>query len=112
MADKQQVIADLDKVIGLIKRDTKDITPEEKKEMIADTLEYFDQYVSPGWLKYRKSVSSDSEEGAVLEWEDEGAYCYGLNGEKFIDCLGGFGIYTCGHRTSGSSPWISGKSSC
>ena len=38
MADKQQVIADLDKVIGLIKRDTKDITPEEKKEMIADTL--------------------------------------------------------------------------
>ena len=34
----------------------------------------------------------------MLEWEDEGAYCYGLNGEKFIDCLGGFGIYTCGHR--------------
>lgn len=31
MADKKQVIADLDKVIGLIKRDTKDITPEEKK---------------------------------------------------------------------------------
>ena len=53
---------------------------------------------SPGWLKYRKSVSSDSEQGAVLEWQDEGAYCYGLNGEKFIDCLGGFGIYTCGHR--------------
>ena len=21
-----------------------------------------------------------------------------MNGEKFIDCLGGFGIYTCGHR--------------
>ena len=98
MADKQQVIADLDKVIGLIKKDTKDITPEEKKEMVRDTLEYFDSYVSPGWLKYRKSVSSDSENGAVLEWYDEGAYCYGLNGEKFIDCLGGFGIYTCGHR--------------
>lgn len=98
MADKQQVIADLNKVIGLIKRDTKDITPEEKKEMIKDTLEYFDHYVSPGWLKYRKSVSSDSENGAVLEWYDEGAYCYGLNDEKFIDCLGGFGIYTCGHR--------------
>ena len=53
---------------------------------------------APGWLKYRKSVSSDSDSGAVLEWQDEGAYCYGLNGEKFIDCLGGFGIYTCGHR--------------
>ena len=98
MADKKQVIADLDKVIGLIKKDTKDITPEEKKQMVSDTLNYFDNYVSPGWLKYRKSVSSDSENGAVLEWYDEGAYCYGLNDEKFIDCLGGFGIYTCGHR--------------
>ena len=94
----EQVIKDLDRVVRLIKTDSKDITPEEKKQMVADTLDQFDNYVSPGWLKYRKSVSSDSEAGAVLEWEDEGAYCYGLNGEKFIDCLGGFGIYTCGHR--------------
>ena len=74
MASKAQVIEDLNKVVGLIKRDTKDITPEEKKQMVADTLDYFDNYVSPGWLKYRKSVSSDSESGAVLEWYDEGAY--------------------------------------
>ena len=94
----EQVIKDLDRVVRLIKTDSKDITPEEKKQMVADTLDQFDNYVSPGWLKYRKSVSSDSESGAVLEWEDEGAYCYGLNGEKFIDCLGGFGIYICGHR--------------
>ena len=94
----EQVIKDLDRVVRLIKTDSKDITPEEKKQMVAETLDQFDNYVSPGWLKYRKSVSSDSEAGAVLEWEDEGAYCYGLNGEKFIDCLGGFGIYTCGHR--------------
>ncbi len=98
MADKAQVIKDLDRVIGLIKTDSKDIPAEEKKKMAEETIDQFDNYVSPGWLKYRKSVSSDSEGGAVLEWEDEGAYCIGLNGEKFIDCLGGFGIYTCGHR--------------
>lgn len=98
MADSKQVIKDLDRVIRLIETDTKDIPAEEKKAMVAETLDHFDNYVSPGWLKYRKSVSSDSEGGAVLEWQDEGAYCYGLNGEKFIDCLGGFGIYTCGHR--------------
>lgn len=34
----------------------------------------------------------------MLEWYDEDAYCYGFNDEKFIDCLGGFGIYTSGHR--------------
>lgn len=98
MAKSEQVIKDLDRVIGLINTDMKDIPAEEKKQMVADTIDHFDNYVSPGWLKYRKSVSSDSEQGAVLERQDEGSYCYGLNGEKFIDCLGGFGIYTCGHR--------------
>ena len=98
MAQKEQVIKDLDKIISLIRTDSDQISADDKKKMVDDTLHYFDNYVSPGWLKYRKSVSSDSENGAVLEWQDEGAYCYGLNGEKFIDCLGGFGIYTCGHR--------------
>lgn len=74
-ADKQQVIQDLDEIIGLIGKDTKDITKAEKKKMVSDTLNYFDNYVSPGWLKYRKSVSSDSEDGAVLEWYDEGGLC-------------------------------------
>ncbi|MCC6093874.1 MAG: putrescine aminotransferase, partial [Eubacterium sp.] len=92
MADKEQVIKGLDRIIGLIETDSKDIPKDEKKKMVSETLDYFNNYVSPGWLKYRKSVSSDSEGGAVLEWEDGGAYVYGLNGEKFIDCLGGFGI--------------------
>jgi len=82
MAKSEQVIKDLDRVIGLINTDMKDIPAEEKKQMVADTINHFDNYVSPGWLKYRKSVSSDSEQGAVLEWQDEGAYCYGLNGGK------------------------------
>lgn len=37
-ASKEQVIKDLDKVIGLIETDTKDISPEDKKEMVKDTL--------------------------------------------------------------------------
>ena len=98
MATNQQVIQDIKRVIGLIRTDIHDLSQEEKNQMVQDTIEHFNHYVSPGWLKYRKSVSSDSDSGAVLEWQDEGAYCYGLNGEKFIDCLGGFGIYTCGHR--------------
>ena len=98
MATNQQVIQDIKRAIGLIRTDIHDLSQAEKNQMVQDTIEHFNHYVSPGWLKYRKSVSSDSDSGAVLEWQDEGAYCYGLNGEKFIDCLGGFGIYTCGHR--------------
>lgn len=93
MINKEQVVNDLNRVIKFIHSD--ELTTAEKKEITEDTLNYFDTYVSPGWLKYRKSVSTNA---AVVEWKDYGAYCSGLYGEEFIDCLGGFGIYTCGHR--------------
>ena len=87
------VSKDLEKVIGYIHSD--EMTEEQKKTMTEETIDYFDNYVSPGWLKYRKSVSTNS---ATLEWRDHDSVCEGLYGEEFIDCLGGFGIYTCGHR--------------
>nr|WP_303244416.1 putrescine aminotransferase [uncultured Cellulosilyticum sp.] len=93
MSNKENVISELEKVIGYIKSDT--LSDTDKETITQQTVEYFDEYVSPGWLKYRKSVSTNA---AVVEWTDEGSYCEGLYGEKFIDCLGGFGIYTCGHR--------------
>ncbi len=89
----QNVAEELNEVIGYIKSDS--LTDDQKEKMTAQTVEYFDQYVSPGWLKYRKSVSTNS---AVIEWTDHDSMCEGLYGEEFIDCLGGFGIYTCGHR--------------
>ncbi len=91
----EQVSKDLEKVIGYIHSEK--LSEEEKETMTKETVEYFDTYVSPGWLKYRKSVSTNS---AVLEWKDHDGVCEGLYGEEFIDCLGGFGIYTCGHRNT------------
>ena len=78
--DKEATIAKLDEVIAYIKKDKFD--SETIKKITDDTLEGFDNYVSPGWLKYRKSVSTDA---AVLEWHDEGSIDYGLNDEEFID---------------------------
>ena len=46
MAKSEQVIKDLDRVIGLINTDMKDIPAEEKKQMVADTIDHFDNYVS------------------------------------------------------------------
>lgn len=87
------VSKDLEKVIGFIHSDS--LSDAEKETITNDTIEYFDKYVSPGWLKYRKSVSTNS---ATVEWSDHDSICEGLYGEQFIDCLGGFGIYTSGHR--------------
>ncbi len=89
----KDVLSELNTVIGYIHSDN--LTEGEKETITKDTLHYFDHYVSPGWLKYRKSVSTNS---AVVEWRDHDSVCSGLYGEEFIDCLGGFGIFTCGHR--------------
>lgn len=91
--NKEIIIKELDQVLEFIQSD--ELTKEQKDQITKDTVHYFDNYVSPGWLKYRKSVSTNA---AVVEWKDSGSHCTGLYGEDFIDCLGGFGIYTCGHR--------------
>ena len=93
MINKDVVLEELKEVLEFIHSD--DLTDVQKEKVTKNTVAYFDKYVSPGWLKYRKSVSTNA---AVIEWKDYGAYCSGIYGEEFIDCLGGFGIYTCGHR--------------
>lgn len=93
MINKDEILEELKEVLEFIHSD--DLTDVQKEKVTKDTVAYFDKYVSPGWLKYRKSVSTNA---AVIEWKDYGAYCSGIYGEEFIDCLGGFGIYTCGHR--------------
>lgn len=65
MSKKEQVIQELNRVISLIHTDIQAISPAEKKQMVEETVEHFNHYVSPGWLAYRKSVSSDSEAGRV-----------------------------------------------
>lgn len=93
MKNNSEIIEELDQVIGIIY--SKELSDQQKEDITKETIENFDTFVSPGWLKYRKSVSTDA---AVVEWQDSGAYCTDLYGKEFIDCLGGFGIYTCGHR--------------
>jgi putrescine aminotransferase len=58
-------------------------------------VENYNNFVNPGWLKYRKSVSTNA---AFVEWSDNDSYFHDVYGTEFIDCLGGFGIYMCGHR--------------
>lgn len=93
MEKKEKVLSDLNRVVGMIH--ARELTGEQKAEITKETIENFDTFVSPGWLKYRKSVSTNS---ATVEWCDHDEYVCSLYGEEFIDCLGGFGIYTCGHR--------------
>lgn len=58
-------------------------------------MKYWADHVNEGFLKYRKSVSTDY---TAVEWEDTGAVFRDINGKEFLDMLGGFGVYVTGHR--------------
>ena len=81
------------RVVDYIEKDA--LTDADKKSIHDESIDNFNENVNPGWLEYRKSVSTDS---AFVEWTDSEEHFEDLNGTQFIDCLGGFGIYTCGHR--------------
>ncbi|MEK7389011.1 MAG: putrescine aminotransferase [Elusimicrobiota bacterium] len=80
-------------VLGLIGK--KKLSPAERKKVIAESVKYWTDHVNEGFLKYRKSVSTDY---TAVEWEDDGAVFRDVNGKEFIDMLGGFGVYVTGHR--------------
>ncbi|TYR79402.1 putrescine aminotransferase [Priestia megaterium] len=83
------------KVLQLIEKN--EVTEAEAKWITKETVDGFREHVNPGFLEYRKTVTIDTQFAAV-EWSDEGSCFKDVNGKKYIDCLGGFGIYNVGHR--------------
>jgi putrescine aminotransferase len=91
--DKDIALKEASRILDYILKD--ELDPDEKERIIQDSIENFNEHVNPGWLKYRKSVSTDA---AFVEWEDSQETFKDTLGKEFIDCLGGFGVYTAGHR--------------
>ncbi len=73
------------------------LSDESKQRLIADTVDNFSSYYNRGYLDYRKSVI-EMRDNPALEWSGEGAVFYDVMGRRFIDCLGGYGIYSAGIR--------------
>jgi len=71
---------------------------EEMKQLNREVIDYFKEHVNPGFLEYRKSVTAGGDYGAV-EWQAGSLNTLvDTQGQEFIDCLGGFGIFNVGHR--------------
>jgi putrescine aminotransferase len=73
----------------------KQMSDDEKRTFIADTLEAYEKHVNRGFISYRKSVT-ESGQFAALEWTGRGALLQDLLGREYIDCLGGYGIFSAG----------------
>ena len=67
---------------------------EAAVERIAEeTAEKYRNYVNPGIASVLKLMGFD-----VPEDRAEGCYIWDVSGRKFLDCVGGFGAFSLGHR--------------
>ena len=73
----------------------RELSTAEKHAFIAETVESYEQYYNRGFIGYRKSVT-EAGQFAALEWSGEGSRLRDLIGREYIDCLGGFGIFSAG----------------
>lgn len=73
----------------------KKLEDDEKEKFIKETRHNFDNHINPGFLEYRKAAGADD---MAMEWMSKGDTFTDLNGNEYIDCLGGFGAFNCGHR--------------
>ena len=67
----------------------------EKQAFIAETVDAYEKHVNRGFISYRKSVT-EAGQFAALEWSGRGSILQDLLGREYIDCLGGFGIFSAG----------------
>jgi len=91
--DKKAVLQELDRVLGYVDSDV--LTKEEAATITQDTIDNYYSYFNTGYMDFRKSITPD---GATIEWSDTPEHINDVSGVPYIDCIGGFGSYICGHR--------------
>lgn len=64
----------------------------DDRELLDSVIEKYTRYVNPGLARLSAFA------GYGVEARAEGCYLYDHTGRKFLDCLGGFGVFGLGHR--------------
>ncbi len=64
----------------------------EAQRITEETIEKYQNYVNPTLLGLLKLGGFDK-----IEWEGCGAVLRDLEGNEYIDCLGGYGVFSLGH---------------
>jgi putrescine aminotransferase len=74
---------------------TPNLTLAETHELIQETVQNYADYYNRGFITYRKSVT-EAGQFAALEWSGSGSILTDALGRQYIDCLGGYGIFSAG----------------
>ena len=63
------------------------------EQVINETFEKYEQYLNPALARLFRFMGL-----AAVEWEASGDIIKDSNGKIYIDCLGGYGVFSLGHR--------------
>ena len=63
------------------------------KEIVTETIVDYENHVNLGMARLFKIMGLDT-----LEWKASGTMIEDIEGNKYIDCLGGYGTFALGHR--------------
>ena len=64
-----------------------------KENIISETIDKYENFVNPAMAKLFRFMGL-----STVEWEAEGSIIRDINGKEYIDCLGGYGVFSLGHR--------------
>ena len=70
-------------------------SPDEQQLILDNTFDYYAENLNPGFIEMKRSAKSKAH---GVEWRGEGVYMYNIHGKRFLDCLGGYGVFALGHR--------------
>lgn len=61
--------------------------------IINETIEKYEKYINPAVAKLFRFMGL-----STIEWEAQGNVIRDIEGKEYIDCLGGYGVFSLGHR--------------
>jgi len=64
-----------------------------KEHIIGETIDNYEEFVNPALAKLFRFMGL-----STVEWEAQGSIIRDINGKEYIDCLGGYGVFSLGHR--------------
>lgn len=65
----------------------------DNKQAVDETIAKYERYINPSMARLLRFMGFSS-----VEWEAEGSVIHDLDGQEYIDCLGGYGVFSLGHR--------------
>lgn len=64
-----------------------------KERVVSETIEKYEKFINPAMAKLFRFMGL-----STVEWEANDTIIRDIDGKEYIDCLGGYGVFSLGHR--------------